>query len=224
MPGLHDGHRQRLKARFLREGLDGFEPHNALELLLFYAVPQKDTNELAHRLLRRFGSFSGVLDADLDELCAETGVGPSVGTYLKLLAASARYYEVDRAAAPKTLRSIEEIGEFLRPRFLGRKKEMVFLLCLDNRGGMTYGDFVAEGTIDSAPMYVREILERAVKSKAASVVLAHNHPKGLALPSPADLNVTGQLLEALELAKIKLIDHFIFAEDDWVSLRDSGYF
>lgn len=224
MANLHKGHRQRLKDRFLKEGLDGFEPHNVLELLLFYAIPQRDTNELAHRLLKRFGSLSGVLDADFDELCQVEGVGANVATLLKLMPGLARRYLDDYDKKGVVLTSIEEVGAFLRPKFVGRKNEMIFLLCMDSRGSVVYGDFIAEGSINAAPMYTRNILEAAMRSHAVSVILAHNHPRGLALPSNADMLATRSVFDALAAAKVRLVDHLIFAGSDYVSMRDSGFF
>ena len=148
MANLHEGHRQRLKERFLREGLDHFEPHTVLELLLFYAVPQRDTNELAHRLIARFGSLDAVFDAAFDELCAVEGIGRNTATLLKLVPDLTRRYLDSADHEQVLLTSVQAIGDFLRPKFLGRTKEMVFLLCLNNKGGLTYGDFIAEGTID----------------------------------------------------------------------------
>ena len=224
MANVHEGHRQRLRDRFLQEGLDGFAPHNVLELLLFYAVPQRDTNELAHRLLARFGSLSGVLDADFDELCQVEGVGANVATLLKLVPGLARRYLDDYDENGVVLATIEEVGTFLRPKFIGRNNEMIFLLCMDSRGGVVYGDFIAEGSINAAPMYTRNILEAAMRSHAVSVILAHNHPRGLALPSNADMLATRAVFDALTAAKIRLADHLIFAGSDYVSMRDSGFF
>ena len=223
MANLHEGHRQRLKERFLREGLDHFEPHTVLELLLFYAVPQRDTNELAHRLIARFGSLDAVFDAAFDELCAVEGIGRNTATLLKLVPDLTRRYLDSADHEQVLLTSVQAIGDFLRPKFLGRTKEMVYLLCLNNKGGLTYGDFIAEGTIDSAPMYSRTILEAAMRSRAVSVILAHNHPHGLAVPSNADLAATESVCHALAAAKIRLLDHFIFAGQDYISLRDSGF-
>lgn len=223
MANVHEGHRQRLRDRFLKEGLDGFAPHNVLELLLFYAVPQRDTNELAHRLLARFGSLSGVLDADFDELCQVEGVGANVATLLKLVPGLARRYLDDYDENGVVLATIEEVGTFLRPKFIGRNNEMIFLLCMDSRG-VVYGDFIAEGSINAAPMYTRNILEAAMRSHAVSVILAHNHPRGLALPSNADMLATRAVFDALAAAKIRLADHLIFAGSDYVSMRDSGFF
>lgn len=224
MPGLHDGHRQRLKDRFLRDSLDNFEPHNVLELLLFYAIPQRDTNELAHRLIREFGSLSGVFNADFGDLCKVKGISANAATLLKLIPDLSRRYLDDFDQKGLVLTSIEAIGTFLQPKFVGRTKEQIFLLCLDSKGSVVYADFVIEGSINSAPMYTRNILEIAMRTQAVSVILAHNHPNGIAVPSNADMASTKAVYDALAVAKIRLLDHFIFAGSDYVSLRDSGYF
>lgn len=224
MSSVHEGHRQRLKNRFLKNGLDDFEAHNVLELLLFYAIPQRDTNELSHQLLKRFGSLSAVFNASFDELCKVKGVGQNVATLIKMIPDLSRRYLDDCDQKTVTLTSVESIAEFIRPKFIGRKNELIFLLCLDNKGSVLYGDFIIEGTINSAPLYTRNILEIAIRNSAVSVILAHNHPNGLAIPSNADFIATQTIYQALEVAKIKLIDHFIFAGCDYVSMRSSGFF
>lgn len=224
MPSVHEGHRQRLKQRFLKSGLDDFEPHNVLELLLFYAVPQKDTNELAHRLIKHFGSLSAVLDADYEDLCKVSGIGASAATLIKLMPSLFRRYQEDYNRDGVVLTDIAQIGDFLRPKFIGQTKEKVYLLCLDNKGSVVYSGFIIEGTVNSAPMYVRNILEIAMRCQAVAAILAHNHPRGLAIPSNPDILATKAVYNALEIAKIKLMDHFIFAGGDYVSLRNSGFF
>ncbi len=224
MGSIHEGHRQRLRERFLKQGLDDFEAHNVLELLLFYAIPMKDTNELAHRLLQRFGSISAVFDADIDDLCQVDGVGRNTAVLLKMIPGLTRRYLEDSDKEPVILSSVEQIGSFLLPKFVGRTKEMVYLLCLNNKGGIAYADFVMSGTVNAAPMYSREIVEAALRSKAVSAILAHNHPKGIAVPSNADMAATKMVYDALASVKIRLLDHFIFAGTDYVSLKDSGFF
>lgn len=223
MQGIHKGHRERLRKRFLKCGLDDFEPHNVLELLLFYAIPQRDTNELAHRLLQRFGSLSAVFDADFEALCQVQGVGANTAVLLKMMPDLFRRYQDEQDSAGLVLKSTEQIGEFLRPKFIGRKKEMIFLLCLNSKGQVVFADFIIEGTINSAPMYTRNILETVLRTQAVAAILAHNHPGGLAIPSNADLVATRTVSDALAAAKIKLIDHFIFAGSDYTSLRSSGF-
>ncbi|HIX66225.1 MAG TPA: DNA repair protein RadC [Candidatus Anaerotruncus excrementipullorum] len=221
MPSLHEGHRRRLKERFLKDGLDGFEDHNVLELLLFYAIPQRDTNELAHQLLKRFGSLSGVFNANYQELCQENGVGANVATLLKMVPELARRYLDDQVSAQTVLTTMEQIGDFLRPKFVGRQEEMVYLLCLSNKGGVVGGGFLSKGVVNATVLSAREVVELALRNNASAVVLAHNHPHGLALPSSADIAVTKELQNALEMVKIEFMDHLIFSDDAFISLRHS---
>lgn len=221
---VHQGHRERVRQRFLRDGLDHFEPHQVLEMLLFYAIPRKDTNVLAHALLSRFGSFSGVFEAELEDLKAVKGMSENAAALIKLMPEMARYYLCNQEKGTLSLKNAEQIADFLEPQFLGRKKEMVYLICLNGKGEILYSDFIFEGTINSVSVCTREIVDKALRQKATSVILAHNHPEGLAIPSHEDLMTTRQLVQALDLVNIRLYDHFIIHEFDAVSMRDSGFF
>ena len=221
---LHQGHRQRTKNRFLQEGLDHFEPHTALELALYYSIPVQDTNELAHKLIRQFGSFSGVLNADFSELCKVSGVGEHVATFLKLIPALARYYLVDLEQKPVIFESVEQIAGFIQPQFVGKTKELVYLLALGNKGQPVFSGFVFEGSINSVAVYAREIAEIVVRTQAVSVVLSHNHPGGIAIPSTHDMISTKTIQESLDALHVQLLDHLIFAGGDYVSMRSSHFF
>lgn len=224
-PGaVHAGHRTRLRERFLREGLDGFEAHEALELLLFYAIPQRDTNVLAHRLLSQFGSLSAVLEADVEVLCKVDGIGRNTATLLHMVPALTRLYLADIEQEAVTLTSAEQILDFLRPKFIGRTKEMMYLLCLNDKGNMVFGDFLFEGGFSSVSIYVREIIERTLRHQARGVILAHNHPGGIALPSREDVMATAAVFKALQTVDIRLYDHLIFAGVDGISMLSAGYF
>lgn len=220
--GVHDGHRARLTARFLEEGLDGFSPHNILELLLFYAVPRKDTNELAHTLLDAFGSLSGVLDAPVAELTAVPGVGERTAALLHLMPQLARTYLSDREREV-CVNSTEKAGQYLLPRFVGRNEETVFMISVDGKCRVLATTLLHKGSINSAEVSLRNIVASALRHNAAGVILAHNHPGGVALPSPEDLNTTRRIGEALRPVGVRLIDHIIVADGDYVSLADSGY-
>lgn len=221
---IHDGHRQRLKNRFRQEGLDQFDEIQVLELLLFYAVPQKDTNPLAHQLLDRFGSLAQVLEAPTEELEKIPGVGTNVSTLLNLSTALARYYMVKRAAQTAVLTSTEKCGDYLLPYFVGRRNETVFLLCLDAKCKVLGCKEVGEGSVNSASVPIRRIVEMALTMNATSVVLAHNHPSGLALPSGEDVQTTRRLAAALDAVDITLADHIVVADDDYVSMAQSGLY
>lgn len=221
---IHQGHRQRLKARFLQEGLDGFNEINALELLLFYCIPKQDTNEIAHRLLQKFGTFSRVLDADVEELISVKGIGEHAATFFMLVRESGRYYQTNRANETRVLTSIEKCGEYMSGCFQGRIRETVFLLCLDGKCAPLCCENVSEGNVNSAGISIRRTVEIALKANASQVVLAHNHPSGIALPSSDDVQTTLQLASALRALDIKLVDHLVFADGDYVSMAQSGYY
>lgn len=221
---IHDGHRQRLKARFLREGLDHFDEIQVLELLLFYCIPRQDTNPIAHGLLDHFGSLAQVLEATPEELEKVPGVGRSASTFLSLIPAVGRYYMVNRAAGTVILPTIKKCGEYLLPFFFGRRNETVFLLCLDAKCKVLCCKEIGEGSVNSAGVPIRRIVETALGVNATSVVLAHNHPSGLALPSADDVQTTRRVAMALDAVEISLVDHIVVADDDFVSMAQSGYY
>ncbi len=221
---IHSGHRQRLKARFREEGLDNFSQINALELLLFYCVPRKDTNPIAHRLLEHFGSFDGVLEATAEELEKVADVGPNISTFLSLISQTARYYQVKSQEGTKILQTIDDCGKYLQAHFVGRRNEMVYLLCMDAKCKVICCREIGEGSVNSAGFSIRRIVEVALGVNATSVVLAHNHPSGIALPSDEDVFATIQLAKALHSVDVVLTDHIVVAEDDFVSMALSGLY
>ena len=220
---IHDGHRQRMKDRFRAEGLDHFSDIQVLELLLFYCIPRKDTNPIAHALLDRFGSISQVLDAPIGELAKVPGVGESAATFLSLTTAVGRYYQVDRAMNVEILTNIDQCGRYLVPFFYGRRNETVFLLCLDAKCKVLCCKELGEGSVNSAGVPIRRIVEAALGVNATSVILAHNHPSGIAVPSGEDVQTTQRVSAALSTVDIVLVDHIIVADDDYVSMVQSGY-
>ena len=221
---IHDGHRQRLKNRFREEGLDHFEEHEVLELLLYYTIPRKDTNPIAHELLHRFGSLAQVLDARPEELAKVPGMGDSAATFLSLITSVGRYYLVNRTIQETILPSIEKCGQYLVPFFHGRRNEMVYILCLDAKCKVLCCKEMGEGSVNSAGVPIRRIVETALGANATSVILAHNHPSGFALPSGEDVQTTKRVAMALDAVEIQLVDHIVVADDDFVSLAQSGLY
>jgi len=221
---VHNGHRQRLRARFLKEGLDNFEEVNALELLLFYCIPRKDTNELAHALLSHFGSFHQVLDATPEELMTVPGIGENAATFLPIIAAACRYYRVNQANSVTSLDTIEKCGDYLVNYFHGRKNETIILLCLDAKCKRIVCREIGEGSVNSASISARRVAEIALSVNATSVVLAHNHPSGVALPSTDDVQTTKMIAKSLHAVGIVLTDHIVVADDDYVSMAQSGLY
>ena len=219
---IHKGHRERLKQRFLEEGLDNFTEIQVLELLLFFAIPRSDTNPIAHGLLDHFGSLSQVLGADVEELKKVPGVKDHAATLLALVTDLCRYYQVNSAQQTEILATLEDCGRYLVPRFFGRTRETVFLLCLDAKCKVLCCKEIGEGSVNTASISVRKVVETALAANATTVVLAHNHPSGIAVPSNEDIQTTQRIAAALSAVEIHLADHIVVAEGDYVSMVQSG--
>lgn len=220
--GVHDGHRERLKERYLEHGLDNFNDINVLELLLFYSIPRKDTNELAHALLEHFGSLDKVFDASVRELEAVPGVGRNTALLITLVPQIVRRYMISMGNEVKVISRSSDAGKYLVPRLMYEKEETALLLCLDAKKRVIVCESLGTGIVNAIDINVRKIVEIAVRNRASSVILAHNHPDGVALPSREDDLATMQIASALKLVDIPLDDHIIVAGEDYVSFSDSG--
>lgn len=218
--GEHSGHRERTRKKFIENGLDVFEPHEALEMYLFYAIPRKDTNPLAHRLLDRYLTISGVCDAPVDELMNDFGLSESAAVYLKMLPQMSRLY-VESKLSDVCIVGDRDIGEMFQAKFIGRKNEELAVLLCDAKDKMLYFGIIAKGSINSTDLPIRKIVDLALRHNAKSVYIAHNHPSGSALPSNADLKTTKLIYQTLENVGVKLQDHYIITDEDYVSLYDS---
>jgi len=207
----------------MNEGIDAFEDHQVLELLLFFAIPRRDTNELAHLLLKRYGSFSAVIEADPVDLAQTEGVGEGAATLLSLVPALTRRYLVDRARHERhALTTTERAAEFLVPFMAGRANEIFYVLCLDTQCRVIVPALVEEGLPDRAHVEPRKVVEVALRHKAHSVILAHNHPTGQAKPTTADHRVTQALVAAFNAIGIAVRDHLVIAGEEWHSLARAG--
>ena len=219
---VHDGHRARKKEQFRTHGLDAFADHEALELLLFYAIPRVDTNPVAHRLIERFGSLDGVLSAPPEELEKVDGVGESAATLLSLILPLVRRSRMTASKKPVILGTTQAAGEYFVDLFFGMREERLYEACLDAKGKLLRCAKVADGSVDAVSVNIRVIVENALKCGASAVVLSHNHPSGVALPSADDNATTLAVYDALRTVDIRLLDHIIVADDDFVSIRDNG--
>ncbi len=216
--GLHDGHRDRVRDKFLESGLDKFRDHEALELMLFYAIPRKDTNEIAHILLNRCQSFSGVLDAPI-EVLQDCGLSKSAAVFIKLMPEVCSRYFKDKYQSENNHAVTEDtIGEHLLHYFIGADEEQVVLLLLDPKGKIRFCDVISKGTISASEVNVRKILNLAVKYGASGAVIAHNHPSGIPLPSRTDVKVTISIQHALKAVGVVLLDHIIVADMDYTCM------
>lgn len=219
---MHEGHRDRLRARFLRDGLDTFEPHNVLELLLFYAIPRKDTNELAHSLIQKFGSVAGVLDASRDELMEVKGISENAACFLKLMTPLFRYYNADKVDHRFMATTTEAAGSYLMDRYVGFTEEMVSLLCMDNVCRVIGFEVLGKGGVNAVGFSSRRVMEAVLHNHATSVILCHNHPGGLALPSDQDVRATIRIKRLLDTVGVRLLDHIILVDNDYISMADTG--
>lgn len=223
-PVDHSGHRNRLRKRAAVEGIESFEPHNLLELLLFYTIPRADTNETGHRLLSHFGSFSAVLDAPVEELESIYGVGPETAQFLNMLPAIFRLYMREKTAPVQKLSDIDECKDIFLSHFIGQTKEVLCMLCL--QAGNTVGRCIeiAYGESDNVEADCRRIVMEALHANATGVVLAHNHPSGKTQASSADYYTTVRIADALNAVDIPLLEHFVFARDRFVALSTDSRF
>ncbi len=221
---VHENHRQRVKARYERYGLDVFEQHQALELLLFHCIPRRDTNEIAHRLIERFKTFGQVLDAPLKELEKVEGVGHNAALYLKLVRDTLRYYQLHNEEGEIILDNINACGEYIVNFFEGLTVEAVYMLGLDAKCKVLCCREIGRGNVNSTAISVRKIIDAALTENVTSVVLAHNHPSGLAIPSNEDIHTTYQIAKALKTIDVVLADHVIVYGKDFVSLLHSGLY
>lgn len=219
---LHGGHRQRLRNTFLENGLGGMNDINALELLLFYALPRRDTNETAHLLLKRFGSLDRVFSASVEDLCEVEGIGEYAASLITLVPQIMKKSAISKAKETRQIKNSTEAGTYLLPFFLNEQDEVVYLLCLDAKRSVLCCEEMGRGVVNSVDANVRSIVEKALKVRACSAILAHNHPGGLAIPSREDEIFTRCLYNALETVGIRLEDHIIVADGDYVSVADTG--
>lgn len=219
---MHENHRERLRERFLSEGLDSFEPHQALELLLFYAVPRRDTNELAHRLISRFGSVSGVMDAHHSELEAVEGMGRSSAVLLTLMKPLWRLYRQESSRSGRLINSCGAACAYAVDLFAGRLNEALCILCLDPGSRLIREALLHEGTVTEVSVHPRTVVETALRCNASQVIFVHNHPKGLLEPSANDVAYTRRLAVALSAIGIGVVDHIIVCGEEIYSFAREG--
>lgn len=220
---LHKDHRKRVREAYLADGFsEATPPHKILEMLLFYSIPRADTNETAHLLLNRFGSFEKVVDAPIEELKKVDGVGENSAVLLKLIADATRLYMKEKTKLDRNkCFSLDDLGEFLTGRYIGRTKETFALTTLDSQGSMLGFDIIAEGEVGEVVVSTRNLVETVIKRNAAYVVLSHNHPGGEAIPSYKDIKTTEIICGVLKNINVAVLDHIILCDNDYVSLAIS---
>jgi DNA repair protein RadC len=216
------GHRKRLKQKFLTTGMEAFLDHEALELLLIYAIPQRDVKPLAKKLLREFGSLKGIVDAEISDLGKVPGIGEHTAILFKLLKELAALYLKQKAQEKPQIACTSELLDFVRTAMGGKKDEEFCVIYLDAQNQIIEFEAVQKGIANQAVVYPRQVLEKALRRKASALILAHNHPSGHVRPSDADIRLTKTIQETARALDILVHDHIIIGENRFFSFREEG--
>lgn len=217
---VHEGHRERMRKNFARDGFVNWEPHNVLEYLLYVPLQRVNTNETAHRLIDTCGSFAEVFRASEEKLMGVDKVGRKTAEYIRMLGEFAKYYNEVRFDTDRLVLNSENCEEYLKNLFEGKNREYFYMICLDPRNRIIYRERIFEGSFESMDVDITKIVRIAVKCDATYVVLAHNHPSGIAMASNADIVSTQAVERALQVGGIRLLDHIIVADGECVSMSN----
>ena len=220
---VHEGHRERMRNKYVNKGIEVFEQHEILEMLLFYAIPRKNTNDIAHRLLEACGSLSAVFDAPIDILMQQ-GLSYNAAVLLHMIPDLSRAYQSDKFDNEEKIITDENIGKKMVHLFAGKNEECVYAFFLDAKGKEKYSGIISKGDASSDPLFSKDLVSIAARCKAVTVIIAHNHPSGVAFPSRADLEATADIADALDTIGIHLADHIIVADRDYISLSSTPPF
>lgn len=219
----HKGHRKRLIHELLEQDFpDSMPSHKVLEALLFYGIPQKDTNDMAHTLLEKFGSLNGVFEADPNSLFEVKGMTERAVALIKMILPINRRIQTEKYKKRYQFASIEEYGDFIAKCFMGYNNEILMISSFDNSGNLIENDVISEGHAASVSLSVKKIVKKVLTRNPTSVIIAHNHIGHSAVPSFADIEMTQSLKYTLEQIEIRLVDHIIVSGTDYVSLAQSG--
>ena len=222
--GIHDGHRSRMKEQFIENGLVGFSDVNVLEMLLFFAIPRKDTNELAHELINKFGSLYNVFLASFRELLEVPGMTRTAAVLITFVPRLTQRIEISNTKSDTIIKSVDDAAKFLIPRFKNEHEEIFYVICLDARRNVICCSEMARGTARSVNVDIRKLVEEVLRNRAISVIIAHNHPNGRPINSAEDDHVTKQVYSSLKTLQIPLEDHLIIVDERYFSYAKSGRF
>ena len=223
LPSYVEGHRARLRERFMEGGAAALPDYELLELLLFRAMPRQDVKPLARLLIDHFGDFNRVISAPVQRLLAVSGVGQAVVQELKIVEAAAHRLARAKVMHRPVLSSWDALLDYCRTAMAHRETEQFRVLYLDRKNVLIADEEQARGTVDHVPVYPREVVKRALEVNASALILVHNHPSGDPTPSQQDVTVTGQIQEAAQVMGMTLHDHLIIGKSREVSFRSEGY-
>ncbi len=221
MPKDHNGHRNRLRNKFIKYGADGLEQHELIELFLFYVFSQRNTNDIAHDLIGTFGSISSVFDAPLEDLINIKWIGYNSAILLKLIPEISRIYLLDKHNNRNKIMDMDSIRKMAINNFIGRSEEKIMLILLDIKMKLLFSGIIGNGNVNFVDVYIQKIIKLASDYGASKAVLVHNHPSGIALPSRNDLKTTAALKDVLRIVNVKLLDHIIVADNDCVAISET---
>ena len=216
---LHSGHRERLRERFVRCGAEALPDYEMLEMVLFNAIPRRDTKPLAKELIARFGNFSEVISAPEHRLREIKGVSDRVVTELKIVRAAALRLMQGQIRSRPVLSSWEEVVAYCRAAMAYEAREQFRILFLDKRNNLIADEVQQQGTVDHTPVYIREVVKRALELAASAIILVHNHPSGDPTPSRADIDMTRMIMEAARPLGVLIHDHIVVGRDKVASFR-----
>ncbi len=216
------GHRQRLREKFLKNGLDGFLDYEIIELLLTLGTPRKDCKQSAKDALKKFGSLKAVLEAEPAELKEIKGIGDNNVFGLKIAQSVSRRYLADRIIDQDFIRSADEVIDYLKHNLRDKSREVFLVIYLNGRNQILKMEELFQGTLTTSAVYPREVVKRALVNDAAALVFVHNHPSGNPNPSKDDLTITIKLKEAAQAIDVSVHDHLIIAGNDVYSFADHG--
>ena len=220
---IHKDHRQRVRTRYLNEGVRSMAEHNIVELLLFFGIPYKDTNPIAHELIDTFGDISGILDAPAEELMKIDGIGENAATLIKLVRDISLLY-VNGSLTVTDKKKKSNVTDFIRSKYIKETKEIVYIIGVDADGSVERCSKISEGSFDHATIDKRALLETVLRTDSKNIVIAHNHPHGFAVPSAVDIETTAQLKALLRSIGVNLVDHIVVSRDDTFSMAKSRKF
>lgn len=220
-PGYLD-HRKRVKEKYEKNGVDGWLDYEILELVLFYAIPRKDTKPIAKELLARFKTVNGILDADKKDLKTIKHISKHTVLFLKLLKDVSILYMEKGLHNRNLLSSPQAVYDYLKTSLKGANDEEVKVLFLDNNNKLISIETFGSGTVNRSSLYPRKVVERALYNHAVSVIIAHNHPSGALQPSADDRKITKAIRDALNTVEIALLDHIIIGNNDYYSFKNNN--